>query len=96
MQKGCKMYAYWLEGVMPLLQVRDIPEDLYEAISKIAKQEHRSIAQETIILLRKSLGLTEERMTKRKRVIKEINDLAKDGSKSKLDPAEVIRQDRDR
>ena len=36
---------------MPLLQVRDIPEDLYEKLAKVAQMENRSIAQETIVLL---------------------------------------------
>jgi hypothetical protein len=39
---------------MPLLQVRDIPEDLLEKQADIAEQDSRSIAQETVVLLRKS------------------------------------------
>jgi hypothetical protein len=40
------MFAY-LEAFMPLLQVRNVPEDLYDALSKVAAAENRSIAQET-------------------------------------------------
>jgi len=50
---------------MPLLQVRDMPEDLYEKLSYVAEKENRSIAQETIVLLRKALSLQEERKLRR-------------------------------
>lgn len=50
---------------MSLLQVRDIPEDLYENLAKVAKKENRSIAQETVVLLRKALDLKEEHISRR-------------------------------
>jgi plasmid stability protein len=42
---------------MPTLQVRDLPEDIYVKLNMIAAEENRSIAQQTIVLLRESLGL---------------------------------------
>jgi hypothetical protein len=47
------------EGDMPLLQVRDVPEDLYKTIAEIAEQDNRSIAQETIVLLKRALNYVE-------------------------------------
>jgi hypothetical protein len=44
---------------MPLLQVRDVPEDLYKTIAEIAEQDNRSIAQETIVLLKRALNYVE-------------------------------------
>ncbi|MBQ6452829.1 MAG: hypothetical protein IJJ14_00555, partial [Coriobacteriales bacterium] len=44
---------------MPLLQVRDCPEDVYEALRERAKRENRSIAQQTITILQEHLGLRE-------------------------------------
>jgi plasmid stability protein len=60
-----------IQGVddMPLLQVRDIPEDLYEKLSLVAKAENRSIAQETIVLLRSALNQKQERIAQRKEVL---------------------------
>ena len=82
---------------MAILQVRDIPEDLYEILSIVAKQENRSISQETIVLLRKALQLKEERITKRKFL---LTDLAEYNKLKKLndfpDPVDLIREDRDR
>jgi hypothetical protein len=81
---------------MPLLQVRDIPQELYETISRVAKQENRSIAQETIVLLKKALNITGERTLRRKAVLREIDNLYIENADSFPDPALLIREDRDR
>lgn len=81
---------------MSLLQVRDIPEDLYENLAKIAKMENRSIAQETIVLLRKALNLKEEHISRRKRVLEEIDEFYIAEVDNFPDPALLIREDRDR
>ena len=81
---------------MPLLQVRDVPEDLYEMLSKIAEQDNRSITQETIVLLKKALNYKENRIARRKRILSEIrDDIIKDSDKFP-DPAVLIREDRER
>lgn len=36
---------------MPALQVRDLPADLYEKLRERARQEHRSVAQQTIVAI---------------------------------------------
>lgn len=41
---------------MPLLQVRECPEDIYRKITYATKNENRTIAQQIIILLEKALG----------------------------------------
>jgi hypothetical protein len=81
---------------MSLLQVRDIPEDLYEKLSQIAEADNRSIAQETIVLLKKALNYTEERKTRRKRVLDEIAEFNIPNTNKFPDPAEIIREDRER
>jgi plasmid stability protein len=40
---------------MPALQVRDFPPDLYEELRSRAKQEHRSVSQQTIVAVREHL-----------------------------------------
>ena len=81
---------------MPLLQVREVPQDLYEKISKVAKQENRSIAQQTITLLKEALNLKQERLAKRKAVLEEIKNFQTEDFKKFPDPAELIREDRKR
>ena len=81
---------------MPLLQVRDIPNDLYDRLSRVAEEDNRSIPQETVVLLKKALGYSEERTARRKRILAEINELhIKDVDKFP-DPAMLVREDRDR
>ncbi|HDQ13788.1 MAG TPA: hypothetical protein ENN41_03110 [Sediminispirochaeta sp.] len=81
---------------MPLLQVRDIPEDLYRELARVAEQDHRSIAQETVILLKKALQYSETRVCRRKRVIDEIKKNSLEISGDFPDPAELVREDRQR
>jgi hypothetical protein len=80
---------------MPLLQVRDIPQELYETISQVAKIENRSISQQTIVLLKNALNITQERKIRRKYTLQEIDSL--NIAHSELpDPAQYTREDRDR
>ena len=46
---------------MPALQVRDMPEELYGCLKNQAKTNHRSLAQETIYVLEKSLTPGQEK-----------------------------------
>jgi len=81
---------------MPLLQVRDFPDDLYDTLSQTAKNDNRSIAQETIVLLRRALAQQEGRIARRKAVLKEIHEVTLQSSDSFPEPGELIREDRDR
>ncbi len=81
---------------MPLLQVRDISEDLYEEISRVARLDNRSIAQETVVLLKSALNYSDTRINRRLAVLKEIKSLNIDSSDELPDPVDMIRRDRDR
>ncbi|GHU66757.1 hypothetical protein FACS189447_08200 [Spirochaetia bacterium] len=81
---------------MPLLQVRDCPQELYETISQVAEMENRSISQQTIALLKNALNLTQERKLRRKSVLQRIKNLNFKNTDAFPDPAKLIREDRDR
>ncbi|ORC34657.1 hypothetical protein B4O97_11970 [Marispirochaeta aestuarii] len=81
---------------MPLLQVRDIPEDLYEKLSRVAEQDNRSIAQETIVLLKQALAYKESRISRRKRILHEISSNKVENADTFPDPADLLREDRGR
>jgi len=81
---------------MPLLQVRDFPTELYDTISRVARSENRSIPQQTIVLLKTALNLTEERKTLRKAVLQEIDSLNIADANNFPPPEEITREDRDR
>jgi plasmid stability protein len=40
---------------MPSLQVRELPENIYRLLQENAAKEHRSLAQEAVVTLAKSL-----------------------------------------
>jgi hypothetical protein len=95
------MYAFfiifaYMEVFMPLLQVRDFPDDLYETLSKVSAAENRSISQETIVLLRKALNFQQERLSRRKRILEEIQELNFIDTDDFPNPANLIREERDR
>jgi hypothetical protein len=81
---------------MPLLQVRDMPEDLYKTLADIAEQDNRSIAQETIVLLKKALNYKESRQSRRKRILAEIHSNPIKDVQDFPDPEALIREDRER
>jgi hypothetical protein len=81
---------------MPLLQVRDFPKELYDSISQVARAENRSVPQQTIVLLKAALNITQERKARRKAVLNEIDELDIKKADSFPDPVKLIREDRDR
>ena len=80
---------------MPTLQVRDLPEDVYTQLNYLASKEHRSLAQETIVLLKEGMDSKIGNKERRRKLLDKINTLNIDGSKFP-DPVALIREDRDR
>lgn len=81
---------------MPLLQVRDVPDDVYKKLAERAKQEHRSIPQQAIVLLRDSLEQKNNAKEKRQATLDRIQATTKSMAPSAPDPAQMIRNDRER
>ena len=81
---------------MPLLQVRDFPAELYETISRVADEENRSIPQQTIVLLRTALNITQERKKRRKAVLQEISAIDIKNTAAFPSPEKLTREDRDK
>ena len=81
---------------MPLLQVRDFPNDIYDEITFEARRQNRTIAQQTIILIKKGLG--REISNKERRSLAVERTFARDipqNTKS-VDYIKFIREDRER
>ena len=83
---------------MPQLQIREMPIDLYEGISKTAQTENRDFSQQVIILLRSALNLHENRTdrNKLKFIFSEIDSLQIKNANAFPNPVELVREDRDR
>jgi len=80
---------------MPTLQVRDLPEDIYIQLNYLAEKEHRSLAQETIVLLKESINNKINNKERRHKLLEKIAELNIEG-KDFPDPVALIREDRER
>ena len=81
---------------MPLLQVRECPEDIYRKISHVAKNENRTIAQQVVVLLEKGLGQQESNIERRKRLMEKLQNRQISPDIKVIDSVSLIREDRDR
>jgi hypothetical protein len=81
---------------MPLLQVRECPEDVYKKIALVAKRQNRTIAQQVVVLLEKGLGQEESNIERRKQILNRIESRNISEKVKAIDAVALIREDRDR
>ena len=81
---------------MPLLQVRDFPDDIYEVIKFKAKQEHRTIAQQTIVLIKNGLGDEASNRERLNLALERTKKMEVPEEAKKIDHVKWIREDRNR
>jgi len=87
------MYA----GVcMPLLQVRDCPDDVYQKITRVARREKRTIAQQVVVLLETSLGQEQSNLERRRKLMEKINQRTIPEGVRNVDAVKLIQEDRNR
>ena len=79
---------------MPSLQIRDMPDDVYDALAERANRQRRSLAQQAVADLSQIPEL-ESRRT-RHAVIERLRTAAPALPKKALDPVKIIREDRNR
>ena len=83
---------------MASFHIGELPENIYFMLKQRAKAEHRSIAQEAIVLLAKGLDMSIAPKERRARLLQKIEEEAElnRGTVAKLDPVKLIREDRRR
>jgi hypothetical protein len=81
---------------MPLLQVRDCPEDIYKKISFWAKKQNRTIAQQVISILEKGLQLEQPNIERRKALLEKISSRVIKKEVNLIDDVALLREDRNR
>lgn len=82
---------------MPSLQVRDLPEHIYQKLLVNAKNQHRSLAQQAVVTLSKGLGTSEDPKDRRKKLMSRIRSChPKTDSDNLKSPVDLIREDRER
>jgi plasmid stability protein len=81
---------------MPSLQIRDLPAEVYEALAFRAKAEHRSLAQQAIVELRRIPELTARE--RRLEILRDLKKKIATEPPRRLSPTpeEMIHEDRER
>lgn len=80
---------------MPILQVHDLPDEIYSQIYLLAQKEHRTIGQQTILMLQDSIDKRIGNKSKRQLVLKKMEDLNIEADQLP-DPVALLREDRER
>ena len=81
---------------MALLQVRDFPQETYQILSQVAREQNRTVPQQVIFMLSSMLNADEDSYSARRRkVLAGLGALDLHLSRSAASPAELVRQDRD-
>jgi antitoxin FitA len=90
------MHASHLDSLMPALQIRHLPDDLYELLSMRAQRAHRSLAQQTVVELRQALGPAGQ--ARRQDVLQRLADEQQRSQPAKRTPTPqaLVRADRNR
>ena len=78
---------------MPSLQVRNIPDDLYEALRATAAREGRSLSAQTVSILRRALANS---LVDRAGVAQRVAARRKSAGVMTRSAEELVREDRDR
>jgi hypothetical protein len=81
---------------MPMIQLRDVPENIYNALVERARDERRSLAQQAILTLARGLNVETDNRARRREVIRKIRAMDKTPYKGLSDPVKLIREDRER
>ena len=81
---------------MPSLQIRNLPDDVYQLLAFRAERAHRSLAQQAIIELRTNSGETPG--IRRRKILIEIRESLEKSKRQPLfaRPEDLIRDDRER
>jgi len=81
---------------MPSLQIRDLPQDVYEALALRARSENRSLAQQAVAELRRMPEL--QAHEQRQRLLDDLRRRLEAGGARSLSaaPEDLVREDRGR
>ena len=81
---------------MASLQIRDMPEDLYDSLKSKAEKDHRSLAQQAIILLTEALNGGGRDSSRRIAALKKIRSNKVVTRSKDISIVKLIQEDRER
>jgi len=79
---------------MPNLQIRDVPQDIYDALKADATIEQRSLTQQAIVALREARG--QRRADHRARTVQVLRESGRHFQFSDDAPESLVAEDRKR
>lgn len=81
---------------MPLIQVRDVPEHIYQLLVERAERERRSLAQQVVAVLALGLNVEVDAKARRRQVLQSALNQPPERAARLSDPARLVREDRRR
>lgn len=78
---------------MPTLQIRDLPDDVYQSMLAAAQAEQRSLSQQAIVELRRALGLASKE--RRASILQQLRASGRRLSATDASPELLQREDRE-
>ena len=97
MHFACNWKLPILKEKMPSLQIRKLPDHIYQALKAQAEQERRSLSQQAVVALARGLDIPFDFRESRKQLMQEIHKQAKRWKKvSGVNIAGWVREDRER
>jgi plasmid stability protein len=85
---------------MPVLQVRNCPENIYTQLTAAAKKQKRSIDQQVILVLQRGLGSAmppvKSNQARRRKLLEQVMARQVPEQLKTIDDVRLIREDRDR
>lgn len=84
----------WLSETMPNLQIRDVPQDVYDALKADASMEQRSLTQQAIVTLRQAQQ--QRRSCHRSKTVEALQDSLRCFDFDDQTPEALIAEDRQR
>jgi hypothetical protein len=82
--------------IMPLIQVRDVPDHIYRLLAEQAKRERRSLAQQVVAVLARGLHVEVDAKARRRALLEAIQSSSPARTSKLGAPAKLIREDRRR
>lgn len=81
---------------MASLQIRDMPDHLYESLKLRAEKDHRSLAQQAVVLLSEALKAERSDPSRRMEALKKIRSNKVKTKSKDISIVELIQEDRGR
>ena len=79
------------------MQVRDLPDNIYYQLQKNARAEHRSLAQEAVVILARGLKVSASNRERREKLLEIISlSSVQESVDEQVNLVDLVREDRER